>query len=389
MSDRFYESPDWRFVVTDLNLGTLTILDHLARDRHVHYTLGAPAVAEGWVPSESPEVNIAHTDGRPFLSEGDRFLFGFRREAPMSADPWVIRFAGMVLYVGDSASDDNANANTRFAAYDPWQYAYRRPVRDGAGLSPGEDGYTITATGDQILLTLLENSETYDGPLYIKLDGPNIETTETLTFTVQQGMSLGEAMAALMATGNLDIVLRPIYDLNPSAVNIVELEVAHEAGIDRHSAIFAWDAPSRSITAVDSETEGTERTNAVQFNYGQGGPPVALEEDAASQTRYGLYWQQQFFPGASRQAVESEAVHFLIERAYGVRTVSFTPAADRMPYLFTEFDLGDRVPIYATSRLREPLNALQRIYSIPISISDDGVESVDRLVVGADGWTET
>ena len=56
-----------------------------------------------------------------------------------------------------------------------------------------------------------------------------------------------------------------------------------------------------------------------------------------------------------------------------------------MPW--TEYDLGDRVPVYASARLRKLLSGYQRVYGMPIQISDDALEHIDALLVSPDGFS--
>ncbi len=381
-----YISPYWRFVVTDLDSVVLTLLDHLASDREITFLLNQPARCVGKVPSASPEVNIPGDDGYPFVAEGVRCLLGFRLEA----GEWVIRFTGIILQIQDTAEQDIAYSH--FTAYDPWQYLFYRPVVNYlTGKLPGPKGISWDDTrGDVIAGQVLRNTIAWHGNAFIDA-GPSYGGTSFYTGTMEltaqmdinfpQGLSVGEAWQQLVATDTMDIVLTPIYDPVNRPGYLAELNVYEQAGSQRNAAIFAWDLPSRSLTQIDDLYDGTIRANKVQYFSGQGGPPVAVQTDAPSVATYGQYWATQFFPGQNvPAAVVALAQQQLSLRANGQRTVTISPAPERSPLPFTEYYLGDTVPVYASDALRGTVSGYQRIYGIPISISDDATEEIRQLL---------
>src|SRR5688572_13708595 len=197
-SQRFHESPQWRFIVTDLDTVTLSILGRYVTNRTVTSTLNAPAVITGSGPSDNGEIAGIHAaDGDPFLNEGNRLLYAFRRENDGTDTPWEIRAAGILLYVKDTGGPNAPT--TEFRAYDPWQLMYRRPVVDYNGDLPCADnsdgcqGLTATnARGNDILLELLDLTEVYDGETHIDFgssfwNGTIEDTTVLEEFELQQG----------------------------------------------------------------------------------------------------------------------------------------------------------------------------------------------------------
>jgi len=167
-----------------------------------------------------------------------------------------------------------------------------------------------------------------------------------------------------------------------------------------YNAIFAWDMPGRSVTGIDDLFDGLGRANVVQFYRGQGGSAVTQQTDAASIATYGEYWAQQFFPA---QETPTAAVIAIAEQQLELRktvkqTLTINPAPTRAPDPFVDYGLGDRVPVYASNRLRQtvgdpsgtPLTTIQsidfqRIYGIPVDIDDNGTETVRQLLVGVVG----
>lgn len=398
-----YESPFWRFLVTDNVAVPITLLDRLASNRSATFILNGPAQAEGYVPSDSPEINILHTDGFPFLAEGVRYLYGFRREVPVIETEWVCRFAGIIEIVEDDTRTEDAQ--THYTAYDPWRYWYSLVLYGSSDADkelPGGPGFLLDeayfgepARGDLIAATLLGGFLCPDDRTLVA-PGAVLEHTPILPdgFWIPQGTTLGEAVKMLTDTGTIDIVLKPIWDrgLYPDGT-LCEYNIYAKAGVDNPAAVFAWDMPSRSLTGISDLFDGTQRANNVIVHYGQGGPPVHGADigdvvDTDSVLLYRNYYAELFASGtdskyAARQ-LEDLAFAELALRKDGKRTVTSKPAPERSPIPFVDYNLGDRVPIYASSNLRQAVAGVQRVYGFNLVISDDALETVDTLLVVGD-----
>lgn len=397
------EGPLWRFVVTDLDCAPITWLERLARNRTVTYVLNGASVATGTVPSDDPRINIPHTDGDPYLAEGNRLLFGFRYEpqAP-GISAWIVRFAGIIMQLEDGADADNSD--TPYTAYDPWQYLRSRPVRNGPDFSytlPGVDGSSYTDTRiDVIVGQILRNTIVTDGPVFIDAGtayggtaywGGVIEACDQIDINFQQGSTVGDAWDELVSSNQADIVLTPIYDPDRRPGYTHELSIFQQAGAIIDDAIFSWDKVPRNAIGVSRLLEGSARANSVKFWSGQGGTApggqtIPVQTDATSEAKYGSYWGMQFFPGNNvPAAVEALAAAQLSIRKNGRQTVTISPSPDCATALFQQFNLGDRVPVYASDRMRAELSGYQRIYGIPISIADDATETIERMLASKEG----
>ena len=379
-----FESPRWRFIVTDLNSATLTFLDRLASDRTATFVLNQPAIATGRVPADSPEINIIHTDGFPFLAEGVRLLYGLRNE---STSGWVCRFAGRIEQIEDASRSNDGQSH--YTAYDPWRYLMNLPATDEGTIDLiGPSGRLFTNTPGSTILTTLLTDSLPGGLSDAFLVADEIETTVALDYTVQQGKMLGEVMADLVNTGTMDIILKPIYNPTGFPGICCTLNIYNKAGVDNPGAIFAWDMPSRSLVGISDLFDGTQRANEVQFYSGMGGGSVTPTIDATSIARYGRYNLQQFFPGLfdtnAIDAVEKLAQEEVNLRKDGQQTVTINPAPERSPSPFLDYNLGDRVPIYASARLRQAIGGVSRIYGIPLEISDDALEQVRQMILASD-----
>ena len=406
---RFYTPPNWRFVVTDLASVAVTFLDRIASDRVIEFDLNTPTELRGLVPSASPEVNILHTDDDPFLSEGTRFVYGFRREGPVG-QPWVIRAAGLLDEVTDKGETEFSQ--TSFTARDSWAYLYSRQcVHENGELPDEEFPMTFLATKvGEIALQLLKNTIDNAGSVYLDAGtawggtlnyAGFIADTQEIDYVVQRGKTVGEAWEDLCATGLMDLEITPIYDIDDRPGYIGELNVYSQPpdtgqprGEQRHDAIFSWDNPPRTLAGIERTLRGKDRANAIQF-YNRRGVPAGLLEDAASLTKYGRYEYVQFFPDQlDKTRVGEWAAAQLNMRARGIRSVAPLPAQQQPPLLWDEFFVGDLVPVYASNRLREKIpdtdapDQYQRVYGITISLTDpDALEVISDIRVSHDGVT--
>lgn len=436
-SIRFQCGPSWRFVVTDLAGEVTTVLDHLASDRVVTPKLNEPLEVSCTVPSDNPEINITwappggNGDGFPFVAEGVRQLYCFRRESVLPPY-FVCRAATLILQTTDAGGSDPAR--TTISAWDPWQYMMSRPVLvsaqtpvdyggPGAPLQQGGITYPPFMPANEIALDMISNTIVFGNAAapaaakacFVDLAGtvadPAInETCQSFAipgYNIPQGKSLGQALQDLCAQGFMDIVLRPIFDPvnRPGILAVVDIynqyPPAGGAGDYRYGAVFAWDKPSRSLVGITDVIDGTLRANDIQYFYEMGGNTIAADAiDLDSIRTFGEYKVQQFFP---QQALEPGVNYLAFEelnlRSTFKQTVTLDPAPERAPQPFVDYAVGDRVPVYASNRLRQSIpppgpifgqlplvpTAWVRVFGIPIDIDDNGVETVRELILGPVG----
>lgn len=400
---------EWRFIVTNLAGETLTLLDRQAYGKQVVAKLNGPWSSTGRVLSESPEINILSPNPyvpslpqQPFLNEGSRLLYGFRREGRLDStdDIWKCRFGGIILSTVDDSQSNPAT--TEYTAYDPWQYLYSLPIVNPVTFEyPPADGLLLAARpgSTMALRALYAAFQSFDdfGVAHIDMPttfdgfvlggtgfwGGEVEVTETIgPFRIEQGKSVGEFWDDLVATGTMDIVLRPVYDpINRPGVTS-EISIYSRAGVFRPGAVMAWDKPGRSLVGVNRLVDGTQRANIVRFSRGQGGPVDVLVDDPDSQNTYWDYQIQQWFPDkASVGQVVGIGEAQLEDRKDGQQTITVSPASERSASPLLEYEPGDGVPVYSSSAMREALSGAFRVHEIPIDISDNGTESVRSMLV--------
>lgn len=397
------QSPMWRFISTDLDSNITTILDRISSDRHVETLLDVPNWLSFTVPSDSPLVNIPYPDpgDAPYVAEGDRLIYAFRQELDGSSllPFFNCRAAGVSLQVEDSAQQDDAR--TKVVAFDPWKLAYLRPAQASDGDLPAPMGtwdgvFPPGTTADVIVLSQLLYTITNNG--MIRIDAGvawggtafftgTIETCGALSdgYTVLPGQSVGDVWTAMVSGNFLDIVLTPIWDPINRPGYTHEMSVYVQAGVEQQDDIFGWDRPPHSLVALSRVQDGTQRANKILFAAGQGGSAGVgtLQTDAGSVTEFGQYWGQQFLPGQRTVEMATEmAVWQLGLRKNGRTTIQFSPTPERSPCPFVDYNLGDRVPVYASaSGFREALSGYVRIYGFPIDISDDALEEVRGMIL--------
>jgi hypothetical protein len=405
MSVYFAESKLWRLVVTDLWSRPITMLDRLASDRSLTQTLGAPSEFRFRVPAGDPRVNILHTDGRPYLDEGTRLLYAFRREDPGNTadDPWVIRFAGLIMQLEDATRTEDGQ--TTVVARDPWGYLFNRPCRaidrnEKTGLI-GADGLVYenttpaTIIREQIGLTTTVFGATPSYPVitgdpwdvYL-IDGTLDYNLPVIDYDIQQGQSVGQLMQELVGYGTCDVWIDPIYDPVTYPGILGTLNVTAKKGEYRPDALFSWDMPGRSLVEVSRLLDGARRANVIRYFASQGGAGginVPAGEDTNSQSTFGIYEEQKFFPDVNRpmmyatlQRLAQQEVDF---RKDGQVTLSISPAPERSPVPFQEYELGDWMPVYWSNALRQRQVLTMRLVGITLEISDDALETVRELLV--------
>lgn len=416
VGSRFFEGYPWRFIFADIpapdapipSIGgvTTTWANGLLSDRQITKTINQPTTISAAVWPDDIRVNQIFTDGFPVVAQSNRIVYAFRREG--GTPPWKIRAAGILMSPEDQGDTDIPL--THFTAYDPWQLLAARPVVDSTGQLPGPYGFSFLAqTGNIIVCTILKNTIQAPpdgghaaggfcfidaGPLYggTSYWGGTFETTPPVNFMIQQGMSVGDAWTQLCDTGFLDIVLTPIYDPIRRPGYTHELSIYNLSGSEQPSAVMGWDRMNRALTSIDRMHSGVpgDFINKVAYYVGQGGPGAPIQTNGQSIDVYGPYWATQTFPDQtipSASMTVAFAQQALTLGRQGKRTLTLNPTPERSPIPLVDYDVGDRIPVYASNRLRVTSAGYQRVQVLPITITDDGIEQVQSLLTSPD-WRE-
>lgn len=376
-------------MLTTLATRTLSYLDGIATQQAVVRTLNKPMKAEGRAPSDDGRINLVHTDGDPYLSMNNRLLYGFRHEpqAASSDPPWICRFGGILMQPDDEAQTEDGMSH--YAAYDPWQRLMQIPVVRDDGTLPVNGLFYKNKRGSQIAVDLLANADAaFGSPFGLHIDYGQfgiastaiIENTAFIDMHFDQGTSLGDAWSALCDQG-IDINLDPVYDplFRPGITS--RLRIEQVAGSQRDHAIFAWDKPGRSTVGISRLKDGARQANKIIY-YGSQGVAAAPQSDAPSIAKYGQQVEQKTISGQPvKAAVELIAQGELQARKNGGLTLTLDQSPEPSPIPLLDYDVGDVVPVYASTRLRQEIANLHRVYEIPLDIGDDGRESAKKILV--------
>lgn len=424
---RFYQAPPWHLLVTDRQSATITLLDRLASDRAVRYELGAPAQFQGVVPSDSPEINILHDDNftpnfplfepdYPFLETSSRFLYGLRKDVMSSDSSFQPRFAGIIFDISDEG--DTERGLSRFLACDPWQLLMARPCMNlrvpfggGEAFDLPIDHGTIFPAGttlNYIATELLRRTIEAHGTVHIDAgDGTRIgegaqyddwsgtalyegtiEECATLTapMVFEKGTTVGEAWRQLMDTGGIDIILRPIYDLDRPGY-LCEFNCYVPENFDYGQTSFqqiSWDRSGRAVTAITRETDGRELANKIRV-FGPMGAPRPTVTSSPSITRFGQYWAElQVARYASNMTLDGMADRELKRRQLGRRTWRVTLAPEWEIAPFRDLDLGYDVGLYHSNRLRSEQWLFHRVLGFSLALEDTSGEQVSDVLLSTD-----
>jgi hypothetical protein len=392
----FGRNTEWRFLVTDLDGRHVTTLDAHARDRSIEYELNAPTVIRGTMSSDSTEINRLDLDGFPYLAEGDRLLYCFRRDydGDFNSDPFVIRAAGIILQYDDAAGTEEAS--TTFTAFDPWEYISHLPIVNPT--FPERSDLDIKYTDTQVQLIIedilfrafLQYNLSWSPDSAVAnmfLDwgqtGEYVQDWDVLpeiTHTFQKGTTVAEAFRQLVDRGRVDIMFMPIYDPVNRPGYLAEVHVFDVAGAQRPEAIFAWDKPSHSLAEISRLVDGTRRANKVRWHTWLGGDAGPTQSSALSVDRFGEYWSDQTIVSSEHTGQTSDYQNAFLETfAEHAREVTLTTIPERCPEPFLEWYLGDEVRVFASPNLRAEMSGFQRVSGFTIDISDDSVETVSNL----------
>lgn len=414
-----YRGYPWRFVVTDLLGQTTTWADGLFTNRKIIFNLNAAAEIDCDVYPNDRRVNLLFApDSFRLVAQSNRLIYAFRRENPDPghAFPWVCRAAGIIMSVEDQSDTDTPL--TSLVAYDAWKYLEARPCVDGTVNHnlPGPNGFVPLWPANRpeiIAITFLANSIAAEGgaplggngcfidyptamggtPFYGTTTPAVVQRCSPISLTIQQGMSVASLWTELCNAGVCDIVLFPVWDPINRPGYTHEVGIYNLAGVEQPTAIFGWDQYGRSTRKIDrlhSAVPG-DYFNKGQYFTGQGGFPTPIPpyESAAQIAAFLPYWVTQFSPSQPDvppfgNIVEGLLIQAAQQAKQGKRTIQIDTIPERSPNPLIDYSIGDRVVVHASDNLRSPIDGFVRVETIPIDISDDGIESVASLLVAPD-----
>ena len=395
--------------------------------------LDQPSSITADMRSNDPAVNtLFDIDDDPLVAQSNRLLYVFLRlnaalpwtPSYLEDAPWQCVASGIVMQPQDQADADSGA--THLTAWDAWQYLNAIPCfLDGSGAYIGSDPLPVTATADVIALQTLQYAAQsiaalgLNGPQpgFFGIDMPEsyggtshytgtVEVCPELDYSIQQGTSVGTVWTDLCTAGDdeqgtancIDIVLEPIWDPVYRPGYTAQVSVYNLAGTTRPAAVMAWGSANRSSSTADRTHDASpgQFVNIANFYTGQAGYPVFVDGQwpnfAASISALGPYVLQQFFPDQPLASmVNAFATLTLSLQKQGKRTFTVDPDPTRSSVPFLDYFVGDRVPVLAPAGtssgigvpgapgLRTAASGIQRVQTIPLQISPDGVVTVQQL----------
>ena len=400
-----------------------------------------PAVNSIWAGSGGEP-----TDGDPFVAQSNRLCYLFMRLAAalpwtpeyLAANPWQCVASGIAMSPQDQATSEIGT--TTLTVWDAWQLLNGIPCfLDDLGTGIDSDGLQQNAYGNVTAFQTVQNAiaslTALDllGPLagVLTIDLPpeyggteyytgTNQMTPFLYYQIQQATSVGQLLTDLCTAGDseqgtsncIDIVFEPIWDPIYRPGYTCQMSVYNLAGRQRPAAPMTWATGPRTSPTANRQHDGTPAgfVNVAEFYVGQGGypiylPPTPPPNNAESVEKYGPYVSMQTFSdeyaqalgGAGTGSVQAFAYLTLNLQKQGKRTFTVDPDPIRGGIPFLDYYIGDRVPVLAPGgldadgfgipgapSLRVSASGYQRVQTMPLVITPDGLASVQQLQVCAD-----
>jgi hypothetical protein len=400
----------------------------IAMNKSVTRRLNRPAFASFRVPSYL--VSEVQIDGRPLLCSGYRTL-------SVTFPETGLFFHGIIWNIEEDGDEDMVYSQV--TAFDPmmlWRY---RPARDDVDSYSGDAGNFSDPSfldrnkfGGSIMLEILTASEGLtdlgripefaEGPLFLDLAVSTFEAggADLSGAPTNWPMTIAEIATLLTNTGELDIYIEPLLEINPT--DNANLGIVHtytgDFGTDRTATVH-FDYATGDFNArlyrrsEDMSTVNNKifyflgprldqqhwRSNVTRDHPGLSGFPsfpALYTEIDVSRNFLGVMMQIGIFDnfGTGSGGSESSAYplflrQWMVEsllRLYPRNMVYITPV--RYPALlpgggdvFTvgDFDIGDLVTINIGDKARIAESGVQRIYQYTIEVDDDGVAAIGEF----------
>lgn len=374
---------EWRIVICDLQGRPLSLVSRIALEKRLSFQLDRASQCAFTVPSLDPQVQTLHTDGYPFLNEMNRVVKAYRKEF----GAWRLRFAGVVWTLEDQGEEDAQH--TLVTAFDPLQMLTHRVVLTAAG-SDAVD-VTFNEAGAQIIKKLIQRSIDTHGTVGLGYTGSpaqlqgSFAATTALPRTFYEGTDVASALASVTDTGTCDVTVTPVDRTDGT---LAVLSVSAQRGSSKPAAVFAYNMGNHTITRIARLKDGDRLANDVtvyggrRTTAGSDWPVKKHLTDAPSIAAFHRHVATRASPELTQQAyVDALTAEELRFRKQPRELLSITPAAERAPLPFLEYDVGDSVPVYA--EMRETIAGEQRVYGFTIDVDDNAFEHVGELVAAA------
>jgi hypothetical protein len=305
---------------------------------------------------------------------------------------------------------------------DPMALWKQRPARDADGDFSFPSFWTTQSDGPAIMQYVVDNSQTWEGTMFIDTGGTIDTGGVDLSGTpVEYPMTVADVWEAIAATGVCDIVLQPL-DSSPSIVQLNAFNGDYGTDLSG-SVVFQYATGANNVRALRRFRDMTDMVNKLYYF----GPNITTLETGATDPQHfqwnitgdnpfldnppggdvdysnplgdlinasrSAYWVSmdvQVFGDATTgtDADTSPAPPLFLKRWQGEvqarvnprELVSFVPTAGTEP----SFTTGDKITIEAGTLVRGGFTGVQRVYEFTVTIDNDGVTSIGEIVASAD-----
>lgn len=337
---------------------------------NIIYRLNRPARCSFQVDSEDPKVATIQADGFNTLEPGVRQLLAYRKEG----DAYVLRFAGVIWKLQDAGDTDKVT--TGVECYDPSIVLNKRHVADAAG-NPNRVPY-VNTNGAAIAKEQIDRTNAAAATGLTAAAVVPSTPTRTVTYEWRTIASAVTELATAFNGFDMDVV--PIDD---QGVVIGRMDFYAKKGTNRPEALFGWDAGPRNVKRVERLTDMDPVANNI-IGLGAtatgGGQITSIQQSVDSINVYRLLSTVEVFQDIYEQvfldALVADELNFRLARR---ELIQFVPQPGNAPEPFTDFALGDYVPLYASARLRGGFQGIVRVFGFDIVLDEDGREIINGI----------
>lgn len=371
----------WRYQLCTLTGTAIADLSAIADDPKGVFRLNRPAQLTFRVPSDHREVSTLHSDSYPMLEAKRRVVKAFRKEG----STWAIRFTGHVWSLEDIG--DANTAWTHVTCFDPMQMLARRLCRASDGTNVDLVPFTAT-DGIQIVKTLIDRSQNNaivgsgGDKLGIDTTSGSFPTGTSRTVTYSRKDIFSVVVELMEADTGFDLSFLP---LNLTTGKLVQLNAYQpKRGTAKDGARLEWGMGRNNIREVKRLRDGGELVNILGVGAtGGANSNFTYISDSASAGAYGNHEDVSTYDVSTTAHATALGNEELNYRENPRNVVEIVPVAGRAPSPWTDFDLGDTVPVNLGARLRGGASGYQRIYGFDVDMGD--VEVVSRLLTSPEG----
>lgn len=278
-----------------------------------------------------------------------------------------------VQEVGQSGSNAEESALQVNALGPEWVFAKRLVGKTAAGLK--------WASGTARAVQFRELLETMKGegfPTRINLGAATITSTSKAAYETTPFRTLAEVLADISETfEGFDWIVNP-EEFAATGKYIGALNCEDIIGTTKSNAVFEWGVGRANIANYTRVIDRTEQINR-DYHITTAGPeapgaPTVTKQDGTSQSTWGLQEatiQASILNQTLRESLAEENINV---RKVPRQTIAFQPVPDdgtgRVPQIFTDFGIGDKIRARIALKGTVHFDALVRCYGCTFELDE-------------------